>query len=57
MMADKYEGQKWFFPFPDDEENGDLVERIIDARSSYWTARPITKADLPPDVKIGKPIE
>ena len=56
-MADKYEGQKWFFPFPDDEEKGDLVERVIDARCAYWTAKPIAKADLPPDAKIGAAIE
>lgn len=56
-MADKYEGQKWFFPFPDDEEKGDLVERVIDARCAYWTAMPIAKADLPPDAKIGAAIE
>jgi len=56
-MADKYEGQKWFFPFPDDEEKGDLVERIVDARCAYWRARPVTKDELAPDVKIGAPIE
>jgi hypothetical protein len=56
-MADQYEGERWFFPFPDDEEKGDLVERVIDARCAYWTSRPITKAELPPDVVVGVPIE
>lgn len=56
-MADQYEGEKWFFPFPDDEERGDLVERVIDARCAYWRAIPITKEELPAGVKIGAPIE
>ena len=56
-MADQYEGQKWFFPFPDDDENGDLVERVIDARCAYWTSRPVTKDELAPDVKMGASIE
>jgi hypothetical protein len=42
-MADQYEGERWFPPFPDDEESGDLVEKVIDARCAYWTSRPITK--------------
>ena len=56
-MADQYEGERWFFPFTDDEEKGELVERVIDARCSYWTSRPVTKAELPPDVVVGAAIE
>ena len=55
-MAETYEGERWFFPYEDDEETGDLVERVIDARSAYWTSSPIGKSDLPPGVKIGNPI-
>ena len=56
-VADQYEGERWFFPFPDDEESGDLIERVIDARCAYWTSRPVTKDELPPDVRTGAPIE
>lgn len=56
MASDNYEGEKWFFPFEDDVENGDLVERVIDARCAYWKSTPIKKNDLPTGVKIGAPV-
>ena len=57
MAKDQYEGQKWFFPFEGDEERGDIVERVIDARCGYWTSKPAKKSELEPDVKIGAPVK
>ena len=55
MATKTYEGEKWFFPFEDDEEQGELVERVIDARCGYWTSKPMKKSDLPSGVKMGAP--
>jgi hypothetical protein len=57
MATDQYEGAKWFFPFEDDPDNGDLVERVIDARCAYWTSSPMKKSDIPAGVKIGDPVK
>lgn len=56
-MADQYEGEKWFFPFEDDPEKGDLVERVIDARCAYWTSKPMNKSDLAAGIKIGAAVK
>lgn len=45
----KYRESKNFFPYPDNPERGDYVERVVDPRQAYYKSRPVNADDEVPE--------